>query len=269
MATTGCATRTVRHSFVDRGDVRIDFVREVKGFSKVQPRGYQHPAIISAERMQHILRAIEIETRDDSSAVVRQPAFHPDLIEKTATQLVAAFAEAGPDQELGVKIVRKAARIGILHRKYLTSFITYVEDGYLYVLLSRVDWQIPKNKEDDPLPEPIRGKAPMQFRVVTGEHLFYAGTQALEIAWQDPVFRNPYRLPGSTSGERRRREILDQSDVPKEEIDEQLGNEPGIGIEDLSADQLRALADLEDDRREGRITEAAYQRARRQLLRKR
>ena len=137
------------------------------------------------------------------------------------------------------------------------------------MLLSRIDWKIAKNKENDRLPEPIRGRAPMNFRVVTGEHLFYAGPQALEIAWQDDVFRRAYQLPGATGGERRRREILDQTEIPKEEIDEQLGSEPGLAVDDLTPDQLRALADLEDDRREGRITEAAYQRARRQLLRAR
>ena len=43
----------------------------------------------------------------------------------------------------------------------------------------------------------------------------------------------------------------------------------GISLDQLSSEQLRTLADLEDDRREGRITEAAYQRSKRQLLRER
>ena len=43
----------------------------------------------------------------------------------------------------------------------------------------------------------------------------------------------------------------------------------GVSIGDLTPEQLRALADLEEDRRKGRITEATYQRERRQLLRKR
>jgi len=42
-----------------------------------------------------------------------------------------------------------------------------------------------------------------------------------------------------------------------------------VGLDRLPPEQLRALADLEEDRREGRITETAYQRERRQLLRKR
>ncbi len=107
----------------------------------------------------------------------------------------------------------------------------------------------------------------MKFRVVSGEHLFYAGPQILEIAWRNPVFRQPYRLPGSTEGGKRRREVLVQAPIPKDERD--AASAGSAALDTLSPEQLRALADLEEDRREGRITENAYQRSKRQLLRRR
>jgi hypothetical protein len=62
-----------------------------------------------------------------------------------------------------------------------------------------------------------------------------------------------------------------QSDVPADEFGgDDDGEDAGdTRFEDLTPEQLRALADLEEDRRQGRITEPAYQRARRELLRKR
>jgi len=265
---SGCATRTARTPIINRTGIEVDLVREVKGFT-TQPRGYEHPAIISKERMMHILGAIEVETRDDTVGVVRQPAFHPAIVEKTAQGLVDALAQATPDQEVGVQSVRKQMRMGIFHEKFLTSFLAYVDDGYLYLLLNRVDWEIPQSKEKGKLPRPSRGQSPMHFRVVSGEHLFYAGQQTLEIDWQNDVFRAAYRLPGATKGEKRRREILEQSPLPRAEKDSMAGGSDSTPFDELSSEQLRALADLEDDRREGRITEHAYQKARRQLLRRR
>jgi hypothetical protein len=61
--------------------------------------------------------------------------------------------------------------------------------------------------------------------------------------------------------------VLYQSDVPADEFGDEAGG--ATEFDDLSPEQLRALADLEEDRRQGRITEPAYQRARRELLRKR
>ncbi len=264
----GCAARTVRKPIINRMGVHVDLVREVKGFT-TQPRGYEHPTAISAARLMHILNAIEIETRRKGDGDFRQPAFHPQIVKKTAEAISEALAEAGPDQEVGFKIIRKQLQFGLLQKKYLTSFFVYVKDGYLYLHLNRVEWFLTPKFEGKKLPEPRRGSNPMGFRVVGGEHLFYAGPETLEIDWRNRVFENEYRLPGSTKGEKRRREVLDRSPIPKEELDAAMASQGEISISDLSPEQLRALADLEEDRREGRITETAYQRAKRQLLRPR
>lgn len=264
----GCVTRSVRTPIIDRVGIQVALVRQVKGFT-TQPRGYEHPSIISVERMAHILNAIEVETSGKGVGTVRQPAFHPEIVERTARAVAEALAEAGPDQDIAVQVVRKEMRLGIFNKKYLTSFLAYVKEGYLYLLLRRVDWLVPQSDLDGSLPKPRRDYSPMQFRVVAGEHLFYAGPQALEIDWQNPVFRAAYRLPGSTRGMTRRREIIDRSPIPQDEQNAATDRENSVAIDELTPDQLRALADLEEDRREGRITELAYQRAKRQLLRPR
>lgn len=261
-------TRTVRSSFIDRFGIQVDLMSEVDGFT-TQPRGFEHPAIISIPRLSRILGAIEIETPSDSGGALREPAFHPEVIERTAAALAEAFAEVGVDQEVGVQVIRKEMSYGILHQKYLTSFLAYIDDGHLYLTLRRVEWLISKGLATKEIPKPRRDYRPMKFRVVSGEPLFYAGPQTLEIAWRDPAFKTAFRLPGSTKGERRRREVLLESPIPKAEIDAKNASSESLGIEDLSAEQLRALADLEEDRQQGLITETTYQRARRQLLRRR
>ena len=262
----GCATRTVRHSVIKRHAIQVDLVRQVQGFT-VEKQGHEHPAIISTQRLSNILAAIEVETPAPGEGVIRQPAFAPEMIEKTAEGLAQAFAEASPDEEVGVKVIRTQARLGIFSKKYLTTFLAYVDKGQLYLLLRRVDWPIKESDEKKPWPEPMKNRKVMNFRVVSGPPIYFAGVQDLEIDWQSDVFRTAFRLPGSTKGETRRREVISSSPVPRDELDAVSDGSPDLG--DLTSDQLRALADLEDDRREGRITELDYQRERRQLLRER
>lgn len=267
MQIAGCATRFSRHSVVDRRTAKVDLVSEVEGLFQTKAEGYEHPAVISTPRLVNILNAIEVETPQEGGGFVREPAIHPDIVEDAAAAISDAFTQAGPDQKLGVKLVRKEANLGIFHTKYLTSLLAFIKEGHLYVLLSRVDWPIPQAKEDDKLPEPRTDQQPMKFRVVSGEYLFYAGPQALEIDWENSVFRTAYHLPGTSGGEKRRREVLMQAPVPKDELREAEAG--GLALDELSPEQLRTLADLEEDRRQGRITEAAYQRSKRQILRPR
>ena len=265
---TGCASRPRRHSIIDRAGMQVDLVRYARGF-KTEPQGFAHPAIISKERLTHILGAIEIESREKkkSAATIRQPGIHPEMVEPIAEALSESLRQAGPDEEVGIQAVRKERSLGIFHTKYLTSLLAWVKADYLYVQLHRADWLIPQAKEDKPLPEPMRDTRPMDLRVVSGEHLFFAGPQTLEIDFRNDVFRTAYHLPGSTGGTKLRREVLLESPIPAAE--RKTDDDSGVRLDQLNPDQLRALADLEEDRRSGRITEQAYQKARRELLRPR
>ncbi len=264
--TSGCASRPRRESIIDRTGMQVDLVRYVKGF-KTEPQGFEHPAVISKERLVHILGAVEIETREKGGATIRQPGIHAELVEPIAEALSEALRQAGPDQEVGLQAIRKERSLGIFHTKYLTTLLAWVKSGSLYLQLHRSEWPIPQAKEAKPQPEPLRDTRPMDFRVVSGEFLYFAGPQTLEIDWKNDVFRTAYRLPGSTGGEKRRREVLMQSPIPQAE--RKTKDVDGVAVDSLTPEQLRALADLEEDRATGRITEQAYQRARRELLRPR
>lgn len=266
----GCATRTVRHP-IERGNlIEVDLVREVRGFSVVE-QGHEHPAIISVPRLTNILQAIEVETDEAGEGVIRQPAFHPDILPRVATSLADAFQEAGPDEVIAVKAVRKEARLGLFHRKFLTTFLAHIDNDQLYLALRRVEWPLPSGadatKTKNVMPDPIRNRKAMSFRVVTGEPIYFAGPQDLEIDWKNEVFKTAFRLPGTSGGGKRRRQVLETSRIPQEEFEAEPGE--AASLDDLTPEQLRALADLEEDRREGRITETVYQRERRQLMRKR
>lgn len=264
---SGCASRPSRHSIIQKTGMQVDLVRYVKGF-RTEQQGFEHPAIISQERLTHILGAVEIETREEKgSATIRQPGFHPEMIEPIAAALSEGLRQAGPDEEVGIQAVRKERSLGIFHRKYLTAVLAWVKDGSLFLQLHRSEWPIPQEKESKPLPEPRRDTRPMDYRVVSGEPLYFAGPQTLEIDWKNEAFRAAYHLPGSTGGEKRRREVLLESPIPASE--RKQSDDDGIALDQLSPDQLRTLADLEEDRRSGRITEQAYQKARRELLRPR
>ena len=149
----GCATRTVRHSVIKRHAIEVDLVRQVAGFT-VEKQGHEHPAIISTQRLSNILAAIEVETPAAGQGTIRQPAFPAEMIEKTAEGLAQALAEASPDEEVGVKVIRTQARLGLFSKKYLTTFLAYVDNGQLYLLLRRVDWPIKESDEKKPWPEP-------------------------------------------------------------------------------------------------------------------
>lgn len=247
--------------------MQVDLVRYVRGF-RTEPQGFDHPAILSPERLEHILGAVEIESREKKgAATIRQPGFHKDMIEPIAAALSQGLREAGPDQEVGIQAVRKERSLGIFHTKYLTTLLAWVKGGSLYLQLHRSEWPIPQAKEEKPLPEPQRDTRPMDFRVVSGEFLYFAGPQTLEIDFANDVFRTAYQLPGSTGGEKRRREVLIQSPIPQSE--RKSAEDDGVRLDQLTPDQLRTLADLEEDRRAGRITEQAYQKSRRELLRPR
>lgn len=266
----GCAGRLNRHSIVNRRAVEIDLVTVREGLFGTQARNFQHPAIISVDRMKNILGSLEVETAENANRFLRKPAIHPGIVDEAAEALVKAFAEADPNSELGVKLIRKEQQLGVFHNKYLTSFLAHMKDDHLYITLSRIDWLIPQSKEKQSfksgkLPEPQPGGSTTgRFRVVSGEPLYYAGPFALEVDWRSAAFQKPFRLPGSAKGSERRREVLFQSKEPAPGRDES-----GANIGDLSPEQLRALATLEEDRRAGRLTETAYQRAKRDLLRKR
>ena len=89
-----------------------------------------------------------------------------------------------------------------------------------------------------------------------------AGAQGLAARWRDNLFSAPVRTADEIGGPRRERTILMESPLPADELEQA----PGAEVEGLDPDILRALADLEEARRSGSITETEYQQRRENLL---
>ncbi|MCZ6784330.1 MAG: hypothetical protein O7G30_13565 [Proteobacteria bacterium] len=250
----GCITRTVTDDFYDHAGIYVFFRYQQKSGRPIS-RGYQHPAVISKERLAHILSVIDVKTREGQSEE-RRPAVEATILYPIAEVLSTAFAKATPAQEIAVVMARKKRRLGLFHRKYLTSFIAWIQDDSLYLDFSRVEWEVPKQKEAE-LPMPRVGDKAMPFRVVPGRAMHSVGPQTVAVAWREPIFSSPF---GQRADGVVRRTVLMDSPIPAAELEEE-GLPPGLRPEDL-----RELADLEEARQNGEITESYYQRRRESII---
>ena len=257
----GCFARPVRRPVYRDGGIQV-FLRSEKRLTQVVEKEFSHPVTIAAVRMGHILSRIDIRT-DADDGNDRLPAIPTEILFSAAEGIVKALAEATPDEEVVVMSMHKTKRFYLFDRNYLTSFIIYARGEHLFVHLSRTDWEVPPRRKDR-LPEPHIGDHPMDFRVFPSTAMAQTDRQGLAIDWQDPVFRNPSRTRISPGGEVVRSEILMES--PREDWAEDAPSIDENALENLSPDQLRALAHLEQQRRRGLVTEADYRGQRRRIL---
>jgi len=224
-------------------------------------RGFQHPATISGVRLAHMLAQIDVRVDEGDDALLsRKPAIPTELVYPLGDLLAKAFAKADPSQEVVVQALRRERRLGLFTQTFATSFVAFVgDDGLLHLQLSRLDWPVPKGEEDQ-LREPVPGREVMAFRVLASEGVDPTGHQSVAVDWRDERFRNPTTVRVGPGGKVTRRTVLMGEEAPAEE--------PAPAGVELPSDPeaLRALADLEEARRSGEITEAEYQRKRRALL---
>jgi hypothetical protein len=266
VATDGCITRTVRESVFEQDRTEV-LLRSERRIGQPIERGFEHPLTISSVRIAHILSRIDVREEAEEGSQ-RLPAIPIEALYTIAEGVAQAFAKAGPDQEVVVMSIRRTKRFGIFDREYLTSFLAYVKDDLLYVHLSRLDWEIPPRREDR-LPEPHAGEHVMRFRVLRGEQMTPVDPQSVAVAWRDPIFQKPTRTHVTAGGRVVRRTILLESEEAEALEPELLGPEAaetGPLPADLSPDDLRELADLEEARRRGEITESQYLARRSEIL---
>ncbi len=258
LAPLSCVTREVREIVYNRSNVEV-ILREHHRFFTTIPRGFAHPAHISPTRLTHVLGVIDIRGREKQLAGIRA-AFEPAQLAAIAEAVSYGLGQANPDQELAVRITSKVRQHGIFDRKFLTSFVAYVENDLLYLHLSRVDWPLPNLvKKTDP-PEPRVDEHPMKFKVVPIEGMYAEGVYAVSVDWQDPIFGRPLRDIGA---DRRKRTILmEEPDLPER----RRSGLPTDVLSRLTAEQLRELADLEEARQQGRLSEGHYRRQRQKIL---
>ncbi len=256
---TGCITRTVKVPVFEQDKTNI-FLRSQEKGGEALPKGFGHPLAISAARMAHILSRIDV--RGEKGDSERRAAIPLDSLYVIAEGMSKALAKANPDQEVVVMSIRRTKRLALFDRNYLNSLVAYVRDDLLFIHLSRVDWEIEAGRKTE-LPEPRVDEQVMSFRLMISPGMTLLTPQSVAVSWRNPVFRRPTRTRVLPSGRVVRREILMESpeDAPAPPITSDVL--PG----NLTPDTLRKLADLEEQKNRGEVTQTQYTVLRTTILR--
>lgn len=274
-ANSGCATRDVVTPIYDRQGIHVELRGQVKNGEPVD-RGFKQPTSISVRRLTNILNAIEFKVPKEDDDFLNLP-FTGDSDAEDTTQhlnsivtsetvtpiakaLSKALSAADSSQYVVVKAVRKQRRLGIFHTKFYTGFTSYVKGNYLYLHISHLNREI----ESDPntkIPDPVIGEASGEFRAVPSPTMHAVGPFALAVRWRDPLFEKTSLVLDSK--EIRTRTILMESQTPEDELGASL---PIRMSDQLSPAILRALADLEEERRAGKVSETTYRMRRDDLM---
>ena len=254
---TACAT-PVKEKVYNEGNVTV-FLRSEKTwqFGSLIEKNYDHPVTISPVRIAHILSRI-----DARLAGKREPAIQTDLLFPIAEGISRALTRAGAEQEVVVMAKRKQRSLAIFDHDFLTSFVAYVKGSQLFICMARIDWEIPQRDRDNP-PEPKIGEERMAFRLYPGEGMEVLDKQIVAVNYRDDIFAHPTRTKVLPTGKVVRKTILLESDVEPPPAAGETAAEPQAAPapeapSGLSPAQLRALADLEEAREAGEITEAEY-----------
>jgi hypothetical protein len=255
---SGCITRAIRTTVYDRDGIEVILRSEKRGMTPIE-KHYQHPLRIAPVRMAYILSRIDLR-RGSGADAKRVPAVPTDILFAIGDAAAVGLEKADPDQEVVVQAIRRDKHWGIFDRFYLTSLLFYVKNDLLYVQISRSDWEIPKTK-GELVPETHVGEFPLDFRLVVDKGMTLSDQQTAAVEWQDPVFAKPSRTRVTATGKVVRRTILMESTD-----DTEFAPKPTLDI-DLTPEQLRALADLEEQRQSGAVTETEYTTRRTEILR--
>ncbi|MDH4017382.1 MAG: hypothetical protein OEV20_08585, partial [Actinomycetota bacterium] len=269
----GCSTRNVEDRIINRYGLDVHLLSEKKLFGSAIDRGYAHPSDIPVERLEIILGSLQIDRRVRANSV-RGPAIPAEILGPVSQGLAEAFRRADSSQQIAVSAQRKQRQKGIFHRKFLTTFIAFMEGDELVLHLSRSDWPVDENRKGG-LPRPHVNDPQGEFRVVTNEFIRQSGRTGVAVEWRSDVFgtfaaasaaRTAPVATGAggaaTAGAGGTTVLMAE---PEEELTElePLTNEQ---LQSLSPADLRDLADLEDARTASRITENEYRRQRRTIL---
>lgn len=260
-ALVACGPSYQRRTIETGSDVEV-VLRAQKGPDGPVDQGFEHPVDVSGVRLTHILAQLDV--RDDAEeGGKRHPAIPTDSLYAIGQAAALGLHKATPAEEVVVRSFRKTRHLGIFSKTYLTSLILYVQDGRLFVHVRHDDWPIPKQKDEDP-PEPWVYRTEQSFKILPGDAMTSVGPQDVAVDWRDPVFRKPKRIRVGPGGRIERRVILMEME-DEDEATTDTGQEAVRGGH-LSPETLRKLADLEEKRLKGEISESQYKATRRAIL---
>jgi hypothetical protein len=278
---TGCSTRTSRDRIVNRYGLDVHLESERKMFGKAIDQGYAHPSDITVQRLEIILGSLEIERRERARTVIG-PAIPAEILRPISQGLAEGFREADSTQHIAVIAMRKQRQKAIFHREFLTTLVAFMEGEDLVIHLSRSDWPVPDQQRNLPqqnqrtnVPFPGIDDPQEKFRVATNEFVRRSGRSGVAVDWQSDVFnsfasaRVARAAPatgasaGSSDGAGGKTTVLMAE--PEEPLPE-IAPLTSEQIERLSPDDLRSLADLEEARTKGVLTEGEFRRKRQAIL---
>lgn len=238
-------------------------------------RGYDHPIAIAPVRVAHILSRLDLRAPGKRFFILkrkdekeRAPVISTDSLYAIAEGVSKALAEANPGQQVVVQSIRNDTSLLVFDHDYLTDFVAYVKDDLLYIHFNHWEWEIPSRRKDR-LPEPHPGKHPQEFSLLPSRAMTLVDGQSVAVHWRDPIFRRPTRTRITPGGKVVRKTILMEMeggevapDLPADEAPIPTDSLPA----NLRPGTLRDLADLEERRRAGLVTEMQYEMERREIL---
>ncbi|MCP5044251.1 MAG: hypothetical protein GY944_24750 [bacterium] len=185
----GCASNTAERDFYDHKQTTTKLRQYLEGDQPID-RGFQHPVVISEERLRRILSSIEVRVDKRFQAEKVIPAISPRVVALVARALSASLEEADSTEEVALISVRKERYLGVFSDRFLTSFVAYVKDDLLTIALSRIDWNLQLLRTSaggrERLPQPKLGEEVMEFRIVQNPDFAMSGGQAIAVQWQNP-----------------------------------------------------------------------------------
>jgi hypothetical protein len=263
LSVAGC-TGYSRNVLSESGNNKV-VLRSQKTVGVVTEQGFDHPVTISGTRLAHILSRIDVRT-DDSDANSRKPAIPGEMVYELGDKLSDALSKASKDEEVVVVAARRERKLGVFTHDFITSLSAYVKGDMLHVRLFHIDWEKPQGGPQAKIDEPVPEKQVMRFRIVPSDAMQPEGAQGVAVSWRDPIFKSPTAVRVTPTGKIIRRTVLMESETPAA-ADQQEEELPSVTSGNLSPTQLRALADLEEQRRDGKLSESDYQARRSGILR--
>ncbi|RIL05820.1 MAG: hypothetical protein DCC71_09070 [Proteobacteria bacterium] len=257
---TGCMTKTIRTPVFEENFVEV-YLRHQERMGSAVDAGFSHPVTVAPVRITNMLARIEVRKEGDKE---RQPAIPTNHLYPVGEGISRALAKADPTQEVVVMAKERKRSMGIFTQDFLTSLLVWAQDDKLYIKIGQLDSPLSKNPNDR-IPEPKRDEIVGKSRVVPSEGINAENVQLVSANWRDPLFKDSGVISVRAGGKVVRRTVLmdsgEESSIP-------AAPQTGAPVppEGLSPEALRALADLEDERRRGQVTEADYQSKRRQIL---